>query len=261
MPDALAVYDIALVRADNPSPLTLTGTNTWIVGRNPCWIVDPGPALESHLDAVVAEVEQRGGAGGIAVTHDHFDHAEGTEGLRVRLGGRVPVAAARLAANVRLADGDAFGPLRAIATPGHAPDHLAFVFGDALFTGDAVLGEGTAFLYPEPGALRAYLRALEHLRALDAQVICPGHGEVVRDPRAKLDEYLAHRMEREARLLGGIAAGGRSVDELLDAAWGDVPTALRPVAAVTLATHLDKLHDEGRLPADVERPALPGLGG
>lgn len=259
MPDVLAVYDIALVRADNPSPLTLTGTNTWIVGRDPCWIVDPGPALESHLKAVVAEVQRRGGAGGIAVTHDHFDHAEGTEGLRVRLGGSVPVGAARLAANARLADGDAFGPLRAIATPGHAPDHLAFAFGDALFTGDAVLGEGTAFLFPEPGALSAYLRALEHLRALESRVICPGHGEVVRDPRAKLDEYLAHRLDREQRLVAGLAEGRRSVDELLDAAWDDVPEALRPVAAVTLATHLDKLGDEGRLPAGVERPALPGF--
>lgn len=257
MPEVLDAYDIVLVRADNPSPLTLTGTNTWIVGRDPCWVVDPGPALDAHLDALVVEIERRGGAGGIAVTHDHFDHAEGTEGLRVRLGGTVPVAAARLAANVRLADGDAFGPLRAIATPGHAPDHLAFACGDVLFTGDAVLGEGTAFLFPEPGALHAYLQALEHLRALEAEVICPGHGPVIRDPRAKLDEYLAHRLDREARLVAGLEEGRRTVDALLDAAWDDVPDALRPVAAVTLATHLDKLADEGRLPADVERPELP----
>lgn len=253
MADVLAAYDIALVRADNPSPLTLTGTNTWVVGRDPCWIIDPGPALEAHLHAVAAEAERRGGAGGIAVTHDHFDHAEGTEGLRVMLGG-VPVGAARLAANVKLADGDPFGPLRTIATPGHAPDHLTFALGDALFTGDAVVGTGTAFLFPDPGALRDYLQALEHLRALDAQVICPGHGPLVSDPRAKLDEYLAHRLDREAKLVAGIEAGRRSIDELLDAAWDDVPDAMRPVAAVTLATHLDKLADEGRLPGDVERP-------
>lgn len=259
MADVLAAYDIALVRADNPSPLTLSGTNTWIVGRDPCWIVDPGPALESHFEAVTAEVERRGGAGGIAVTHDHFDHAEGTEGLRVRLEGDVPVGAARLAASVTLADGDAFGPLRAIATPGHAPDHLTFACGDALFTGDAVLGTGTAFLFPEPGALRDYLQALQQLRALDAQVICPGHGPLVTDPRAKLDAYLAHRQDREERLLAGIDAGRRSVDELLDAAWDDVPQPLRPVAAVTLATHLDKLDDEGRLPGDVERPDIPRM--
>ncbi|MGK2939971.1 MAG: MBL fold metallo-hydrolase [Solirubrobacteraceae bacterium] len=254
MADVLPAYDIALVRADNPSPLTLTGTNTWVVGRDPCWIIDPGPALDAHLSAVAAEAERRGGAGGIAVTHDHFDHAEGTEGLRVKLGGRVPVAAARLAGNVKLADGDPFGPLRSIATPGHAPDHLTFAFGDALFTGDAVVGTGTAFLFPDPGALRDYLRALEHLRALDAQVICPGHGPLVGDPRAKLDEYLAHRLDRETKLIAGIEEGRRSIDELLDAAWDDVPEPMRPVAAVTLATHLDKLADEGRLPDDVERP-------
>lgn len=254
MADVLAAYDIALVRADNPSPLTLTGTNTWVVGRDPCWIIDPGPALDTHLRTVAAEAERRGGAGGIAVTHDHFDHAEGTEGLRVMLGGDVPVAAARLMANVKLADGDPFGPLRTIATPGHAPDHLTFAFGDALFTGDAVVGTGTAFLFPDPGALRDYLRALEHLRALDAQVICPGHGPLVTDPRAKLDEYLAHRLDREAKLVTGLEEGRRSIDELLDAAWDDVPEPMRPVAAVTLATHLDKLADEGRLPDDVERP-------
>ncbi|MBJ7520247.1 MAG: MBL fold metallo-hydrolase [Solirubrobacteraceae bacterium] len=254
MADVLDAYDIALVRADNPSPLTLTGTNTWIVGRNPCWIVDPGPALDAHLSAVASEAERRGGAGGIAVTHDHFDHAEGVEGLRVLLGGSVPVGAARLAAGVRLADGDAFGPFRAIATRGHAPDHLTFAAGDALFTGDAVVGTGTAFLFPDPGALRDYLQALEHLKALEARVICPGHGPVITDPRAKLDEYLAHRRDREEKLLAGIAAGRRTIDELLDAAWHDVPEALRPVAAVTLATHLDKLADDQQLPDDVERP-------
>lgn len=260
MDDVLGSLDIALVRADNPSPLTLTGTNTWVVGRGPCWVIDPGPALESHLSAVAAEVERRGGAGGIAVTHDHFDHAEGTEGLRVRLEGDVRVGAARLAATVRLADGDAFGPLQAIATPGHAPDHLSFAYRDALFTGDAVLGTGTAFLFPQPGALRDYLAALEGLRAREPRVICPGHGPLVTDPRAKLDEYLAHRLDRETRLVAGLEAGRRTVDELLDAAWDDVPDPLRPVAAVTLATHLDKLDDEGRLPAGVERPALPPMG-
>ncbi|MBJ7329300.1 MAG: MBL fold metallo-hydrolase [Solirubrobacteraceae bacterium] len=256
MGDALAVHDVVLVRADNPGPLTLTGTNTWIVGRDPCWIIDPGPALEPHLDLVATEAERRGGAGGIAVTHDHFDHAEGTEGLRVKLGGDVPVAASRLAANVRLSDGDEFGPLRVIATPGHATDHLAFATGRLVFTGDAVVGTGTAFLMPDPGSLQGYLAALERLRALEAVALCPGHGPVISDPRTKLDEYIAHRQDREDRLVAGLAAGRRTVDELLDAAWDDVADDLRPVAAVTLATHLDKLADEGRLPDGVERPTF-----
>src|SRR5919197_2002207 len=112
----LADHGIARLRADNPSPYTLDGTNTWVIGRDPAWVVDPGPALDAHLDAVAAAVHARGGAGGIALTHDHSDHAEGTEALRARLGGDVPVGAAR-GAPVALADGDAFGPLRVLALP------------------------------------------------------------------------------------------------------------------------------------------------
>ena len=108
MPD-LARLDIARMRAENPGPFTLSGTNTWVVGRDPAWVIDPGPDLAEHLDAVVAEVEARGGAGGIAVTHDHLDHVEGVRPLRDRLG-RPPVAAARFAADVRLAEGDALRP-------------------------------------------------------------------------------------------------------------------------------------------------------
>ena len=91
---------------------------------------------------------------------------------------------------------------------------------------------------------------------IDLALICPGHGPVVRDPAAKLDEYIAHRLDRERRLVEALAAGARSVDELLDRAWDDAPAALRPAAAVTLAAHLDKLEEEQILPAGVERPKL-----
>jgi glyoxylase-like metal-dependent hydrolase (beta-lactamase superfamily II) len=134
----LGAHDIALVRADNPSPLTLSGTNTWVVGG---WVVDPGPALDAHLDAVAAEVAARGGAEGIALTHDHADHAQGVRGLLSRVGD-VRVVSAREGA----VDGDVFGPLLAMALPGHSDDHLAFVAGRAGFTGDAVLGEGSVFV-------------------------------------------------------------------------------------------------------------------
>ena len=243
----LADHDIARLRADNPSAYTLDGTNTWVIGRDPAWIVDPGPALEAHLDAVAAEVEARGGAGGIALTHDHADHAEAVPALRERLG-RPPVAAARRPADVELGDGDAFGPLRALAIPGHADDHLAFVAGAAAFTGDAVLGTGSVFV---TSRLREYLEGLERLRALGLAVLCPGHGPPVFDPDAKLGEYLAHRAERERRLLAALEAGARTEDELLDAAWDDAPAALRGAAALTLRAHAGKLADEGRLPGDV----------
>lgn len=251
---APADHDIALIRADNPGPFTLSGTNTWLVGRDPCWIVDPGPALDAHVDAVLAEASARGGAAGIALTHDHPDHAEAVPAVAQATG--APVGAARLAgATVRLGDGDRFGPLTVIATPGHAPDHLAFVCGGACLAGDAVLGEGSVFVAPDPGALRGYLAALERLLALPLDVLCPGHGPPVADPAAKLTQYLEHRRDRERRLLAALDDGLRRVDELLDRAWDDAPAALRPAAAVTLAAHLDKLDEEGRLPAGVERPA------
>jgi glyoxylase-like metal-dependent hydrolase (beta-lactamase superfamily II) len=251
--DDLARLDIVRVRADNPGPYTLSGTNTWVIGRDPAWIVDPGPELSDHVEAVATAVEARGGAGGIAVTHDHADHVEGLLALRERLG-RPPVAACRYAADVRLADGDRFGPLRAHAVPGHAPDHLAFVAGGACFTGDAVLGEGSVFVAEDLGA---YLEALERLRELPLEVICPGHGPPVWDPRGKLDEYLAHRRERERRLLAALADGLREEDELLDAVWDDAPEALRPAAAVTLAAHRAKLEAEGRWPRPAGAPPAP----
>jgi len=246
VPD-LAEHGIARLRADNPGPYTLDGTNTWVVGRDPAWVVDPGPALDAHLDAVAAEVGARGGAGGIALTHDHEDHAEGVGALRERLGGP-PVAAARFPGDVALADGDGFGPLRALAIPGHADDHLAFVAGAAAFTGDAVLGEGSVFV---ASRLAEYLTALERLRGLGLAVLCPGHGPPVWDPDGKLREYIDHRAERERKLLAALDAGARTEDELLDAAWADAPPALRPAAALTLRAHAGKLADEGRLPEDV----------
>jgi glyoxylase-like metal-dependent hydrolase (beta-lactamase superfamily II) len=246
-------HDVIGVRADNPSPFTLSGTNSWIVGRNPAWLIDPGPSLEGHLMALTLELERRGGLGGIALTHDHLDHSEAAPVLRERFAG-APVAGGREPVDVVLSSGGRFGPFEALATPGHAPDHFAFILEGVAFTGDAVLGEGSVFIAPDTGALAGYLDGLRRLRALELELICPGHGPLVRDPGARIEQYQAHRAEREQQLLAAIAAGKRSVDELLDAAWSDAPPSLRPAAAVTLAAHLNKLADEGRLPADVERP-------
>jgi glyoxylase-like metal-dependent hydrolase (beta-lactamase superfamily II) len=242
--EELGRIDVVRVRAENPGPYTLSGTNTWVVGRDPAWVIDPGPDIGEHIDAVAAEVEARGGAGGIAVTHDHGDHVEGLLALRERLG-RPRVGARRYAADVRLGDGDRFGPLAVHAVPGHAPDHLAFVCDGACFTGDAVLGEGSVFVSEDLGE---YLAALQRLRQLPLKVICPGHGPPVWDPLDKLDEYLAHRRERERKLLEALDAGLREEDELLDRVWADAPGALRPAAAVTLAAHREKLLAEGRWP-------------
>jgi len=248
-------HDIVGIRAANPGPFTLSGTNSWIMGRAPAWLIDPGPALDEHVAALAVEIDHRNELAGIALTHDHADHSEAVRALRGRYPG-VPVAGARGDVDVLLADGDTFGPLQAIATPGHAPDHLAFLAGTAAFTGDAVLGEGSVFVSPYPGSLTAYLDGLARLKTHSLTVLCPGHGPVVHDPQAKLDQYLSHRLDRERRLRAALDSGKRTVDELLDEVWADAPKELRPAATVTLAAHLDKLDDEGRLPAGVERPTL-----
>ena len=227
----LADHGVVLIRADNPSPLTLTGTNTWFVSG---WVIDPGPAIDAHLDAVAAA----GDVQGIALTHDHEDHVEGVDGLLERVGD-VPVISARTGA----AGGDRVGPLEVVALPGHSDDHLAFVAGRAAFVGDAVLGEGSVFV---TGQLAAYLDGLRELRDRDLAVLCPGHGPAIWDVRGKLDEYIAHRLDREERLLAALDRGLRSEDELLDAAWDDAPEQLRPFAAVSLRAHLQKLRAEGR---------------
>ncbi|MGI8715852.1 MAG: MBL fold metallo-hydrolase [Solirubrobacteraceae bacterium] len=252
-------FQIVGLRADNPGPFTLTGTNSWIVGEGPAWLVDPGPALDEHIAALAGELHRRGGLGGIALTHDHPDHNEAVPAIRATFPD-APLAAYRGEVDVPLRDGARFGPLEAVATPGHAPDHLAYVSGRACFTGDAVLGQGSVFIAPDPGALAGYLEGLGKLSRRELDVLCPGHGPPVMDPAAKFAQYVSHRLDRERRLLTAIGDGARTVDEILDRAWDDVPEALRPAAAVTLASHLDKLAAENRLPKGVRRPGADELG-
>lgn len=253
---------VALVRAANAGPLTLSGTNTWIIGE-PAWVIDPGPADPEHIARVAAEAERRGGVAGIALTHAHLDHAAAVPELRRRFDAPVGAAGSRqsvvgrfeepsvegLSPDVVLHDGDTFGPLAVIATPGHSLDHVSFVAGRVLFCGDTVLGEGSVFIAPGSNALALYMQSLRRLRALDdIEALCPGHGPVVWDAAAKLDEYIAHRLDRENRLLVALARGLRSHDELLDEVWDDAPAVLRPAAMLTLEAHLEKLRGEGRLP-------------
>jgi glyoxylase-like metal-dependent hydrolase (beta-lactamase superfamily II) len=233
---------VVRVRANNPSALTLEGTNTYVVGS---WVVDPGPADPDHIDAV--ERAAAGGIEGIVLTHGHADHSEAAKPLAQRAGG-LPVT--------RPSDGEEVGPFRALATPGHSPDHVCLVVGRLCFTGDTVLGEGSVFIAPGEGSLSAYLDSLRRLRELDLEVLCPGHGPYVRDPRAKLDEYIAHRLDRERGLVEALDAGLRTRDELLDRAWPDAPEELRPAAALSLQAHLEKLGEEGRLPEGVDQAGL-----
>ena len=254
--DLLVRADIRLVRASNPGPLTLTGTNSWVVGRHPCWVVDPGPDLGAHLDALAAEIGARGGACGIVVTHSHADHAAGVDGLLTRLATVVAVAAADPRAVTRngsgrvVADGDDLGPLRVLALPGHARDHIGLVLdspaGVVCFTGDAVLGEGSVFVSAD---MAGYLDSLERLEALRPALICPGHGPVVTATAAHLSAYRAHRLKREREILAAWRRGIRDEDALRQEVWGPLSERLVGAATLTLRAHLDKLRDEGRLEA------------
>jgi glyoxylase-like metal-dependent hydrolase (beta-lactamase superfamily II) len=226
---------VVRVRAANPSALTLDGTNTYVVGR---WVVDPGPADDDHLEAVRSAARE--GIEGVVLTHGHADHAEGADLLGA------PVH--------RPGEGETAGPFSALATPGHSADSVCLIWRERVcFTGDTVLGSGSVFIAPGEGSLSEYLDSLRRLRALPLEVLCPGHGPYVWDPAAKLDEYVAHRLERERRLVDALDTGLRTRDELLDSAWSDAPAELRYFAGLSLASHLEKLEQEGRLPEGVER--------
>ncbi len=231
-------HDAVGIRANNPGPLTLTGTNTWIYGRDPAWLIDPGPALPEHLDAISEELDERGGLGAVLLTHDHIDHAQAVPEIVKRFS-PVPLAAARGPASVLLEDGDHVGPFEVVATPGHSPDHLTFVAGGVAFTGDAVLGEGSVFIM---GQLAEYLHGLERLRGygLVADRTWPrAGGRGSRHRSSASTSTIAWR--REAALVIALAEGKRTIHDLLDAAWADAPDALRPAAAITLEAHLQKL--------------------
>ncbi|HXR13020.1 MAG TPA: MBL fold metallo-hydrolase [Solirubrobacteraceae bacterium] len=234
------------MRAPNAGLYTLSGTNTWLVGRDPAYLIDPGPAIPAHLDALALEIDKRGGLAAILVTHDHHDHGDAAAPLRALSG--APVAAMRADADIALADGDAIGPIVALATPGHASDHLSFVYGRVCFSGDSVLGEGSVFIAAGPGSLAGYLAALRRLRELELELIAPGHGPLIEEPNTKIDEYIDHRRRREQLVLDALADGLRERSELLDRVWGELPPALLPIARSTLEAHLGKLAEEGRLP-------------
>jgi glyoxylase-like metal-dependent hydrolase (beta-lactamase superfamily II) len=231
--------DVERLTAPNPGPMTLEGTNTYLVGREPAVVIDPGPDEPDHLDAVRRAAEARGGVGTVLLTHRHGDHSDGIAALGVE------------PAHPR--DGETVAGLTAIATPGHSADHLCFLVDDACFTGDLILGEGSTIVGPREmgGSLADYMRSLGRLRALDLTVLYPGHGPEVRDPRAKIDEYIEHRLMRERRLVAALERGERSRAALLAEVWDDVPQELRGAAAIAMQAHLEKLEEEGRLPPEL----------
>jgi glyoxylase-like metal-dependent hydrolase (beta-lactamase superfamily II) len=236
--------DVERLTAHNPGPMTLEGTNTYLVGRDPAAVIDPGPDEEAHIEAIRKAAEARGGIGTVLLTHDDADHLAGVEPLGIE--------------PTRPSDGEVVAGLTAIATPGHAVEHLCFLLPDgegrfACFSGDLILGEGSTIVGPRRlgGSLADYMRSLERLRTFDLTVLYPGHGPEVHDPSAKIDEYIEHRLMRERRLVAALDRGERSREALLDEVWDDVPEVLRPAAALAMEAHLEKLGEEGRLPSDL----------
>jgi glyoxylase-like metal-dependent hydrolase (beta-lactamase superfamily II) len=241
---------VVRVLAPNPGPFTLEGTNTWVVGRDPALVVDPGPDDAGHLLAVIDAAEP---VEAILLTHNHPDHAPGAARLAETT--RVPVYTFRPQGEERrLRDGEVVeaGPLhlRAVHTPGHSPDHLAFLAeGEGLlFTGDAVLGRGTSIVDPPDGDMGAYMRSLRTMIQLRARTIYPGHGPVVFDAGGKLEEYLSHRTQREEQVIAALGAGRATPEDMVPEIYGDeVASSMFPAAERSVLAHLLKLEREERV--------------
>lgn len=273
---------IQRVVANNPGPFTFTGTGTYIVGRDApgagLAVIDPGPQDEAHLNALLAGVQGRT-VTHILITHTHRDHAPLARDLAQATG--APILAARpprfethasgpldededadFRADRILADGERVAgdgwTLRVVATPGHASNHLAFVLEQerALFSGDHIMGWSTTVVAPPDGDMAAYLASLDKVMALDIETIWPTHGPPITDLAPFLAAYLAHRLAREAQVLDRLAAGDRTIAEMVPTLYAAVDQRLWPAASLSVLAHLIKLVREGR----VMTAGAPSLG-
>lgn len=266
----LAPY-LRRVLAPNPGIFTGPGTNTYLVGEDRLAVIDPGPEERPHIERV-AEV----GAGRIRwilVTHTHPDHAPGAAVLAELTGAEVLGYDARdgFAPDTEIGDGwelrtDEFH-LSALHTPGHASNHLCYLMEKEriLFSGDHIMSGSTVVIAPPDGDMAAYMQALARLELIRPPVrsIVPGHGDVIDDPKAKVDEYITHRRAREEAVYAVVAGSRRAtVDDIVGAVYTDVRAELHPIARFSVWAHLRKMADEGRVtsrrPDDLEakwRPA------
>lgn len=249
---------VVLVRANNPGPMTLTGTNSYLVGRgSEVAVIDPGPSMPEHLQALIeAAKAQQASINLILVTHGHPDHYPGAAELHNITG--APVAAfkeAEFAHDLTLNDGQRLrvgdSTLITLFTPGHAHDHLCFYLEeeDALFTGDLILGTGTTVVAPPKGDMNAYFRSLFQLDQdwSQAEVIYPGHGPAITNPSDKIREYIKHRQQREQQVLQAIGGGTSTVSQIVTQIYADVDKRLWPAAARQVLAHLAKLEAENKI--------------
>lgn len=262
------------ILAPNPSPMTLDGTRTFIVGRERPAVIDPGPDDPSHLDAILAALDGRTPVA-ILLTHGHGDHSDAAPALATRTGVPVRMAAGGLGVRIdelsarRLADGERIetdaGALTAVATPGHAPEHVCFLWtggpaehGRALIAGDMFMGGGdTTLVAPPEGSLTDYLASLDRLQALRPGAIHPAHGPTIADGMEAIRRYRAHRARRTEQVVRALRHGPAAPGELIDRVYGaELHPQLRGAAEGSLRAILAHLADTGRVRASGDRHHL-----
>jgi glyoxylase-like metal-dependent hydrolase (beta-lactamase superfamily II)/8-oxo-dGTP pyrophosphatase MutT (NUDIX family) len=251
--------------APNPGAMTGPGTNTYLVGEHELAVIDPGPAIDSHIESILAFANIRW----VLCTHTHLDHSPAAAAIKAATGAKVfgrPAPRgqdATFAPDEVLEDGQRIrlgsGSFKAIHTPGHASNHLCYLLEETkmLFTGDHVMQGSTVVINPPDGNMRAYLASLERLLAEDLAILAPGHGYLIGEPRHELRRLMQHRMKREAKVVGALRTlGEASVEELVPLAYDDVPVRMHGWAARSLTAHLHKLVADGAARAKGERFAL-----
>ncbi len=261
-PEGPATARAACVLAPNPSPMTLDGTNTWILaepGAELAVVVDPGPAHEGHLRRVADTVARAGRRVALTLlTHHHDDHAAGAARFAELTGSPVRALDPRLRLGeegLGLGEGVDVGglELRAVETPGHTADSLSFLLpaDGAVLTGDTVLGRGTTVVAHPDGRLGDYLASLRRLRTLTqadgVHTVLPGHGPVLQDAQGAIDYYLVHRANRLAQVETAVEAGHRTPAEIVAHVYADVDRAVWPAAELSVRAQLEYLREHGLL--------------
>jgi glyoxylase-like metal-dependent hydrolase (beta-lactamase superfamily II) len=262
--------------AGNGGPFTFTGTCSYIVGHGEVAVIDPGPDDPVHLEALL-QATRAERITHIVVTHTHRDHSPLARALKARTGaaivGCTPHYAARALAaeettvldasadkehapDAVLGEGDSVsGPgwtLAALATPGHTANHLAFALDEekALFSGDHVMAWSTSIVAPPDGAMAAYMASLSRLLERDDALYWPGHGGPVRNPPRFVRALLQHRRQREASILDRLAAGDRTIRDIVPTLYAGLSPALHGAAALSVFAHLEDLVSRGAVVAD-----------
>ncbi|HEY7875620.1 MAG TPA: MBL fold metallo-hydrolase [Actinomycetota bacterium] len=250
---------VQLIVAPNAGVMTGPGTNTYVVGTAPAFVIDPAVDGPDYVDAVAATA---GDVAAILVTHRHSDHVGGAAALAARTGAPVRAwgrAPAGHAPAEPLSDGEILeaggARMHVLHTPGHASDHLCFWLegGASLFSGDAVLGEGTAVIAPPDGDMGDYLASLRRLLGFRLSRIYPGHWPPLDGGTAVIERYIAHRLEREAAIVDALRSGASTVEEIVARVYVDTPEHLHPIAAHSVRAHLELLAKTGRADATNER--------